>query len=829
MCYMRFTTDLWLFAWVIFAVPSSFGQQIQVVDAVTGHPIEDVRIYTKTQQQISDQNGFFSTNGFGKSSKAYLSHIGYESITINTAELLNKKRIRLFPDTQQLNEIVLSVARSKDERKRVSKQVAIIGQHDIQKMSPITSADVLQAASGLRVQKSQGGGGSPVIRGLEANRILLVVDGIRMNNAIYRSGHLQNAITIDPQTLARTEVIYGPSSVGYGSDALGGVVHYYTKTPKIGLLKPWSVKLSHGYDFRQLHTNNHIDISHSNKQWASLSSVSFSKFGDLYMGRLRNHGHKDWGLVPTYSKNTKTQFYDTESLNPDPNLQRNSAYEQLDVLQKIVFQSNNDNQWLLNMQYSISSDIPRFDKLAERREGSLRYAEWNYGPQKRLLISPRYVFNSSSKWLREGTITWAYQNLEESRIKRKFGSLNRESQIEKLNVFSLNADLLANTKQGRKLAYGVEFTHNQLRSSAFSQSLQIFHNRIVNLDSKTPIPSRYPSDGSSYTTLAGYGDYRIDLSPKSTLDLGMRLTHTRLEARWKDQALIDARLDMAKNQNNALNASIGYVYRPSSQWEWRGVLASGFRAPNIDDIGKIRENQGRISVPNPHLKPEYAYTFDLGITRFFENRKTYIQFNTYYTLLNNFIGRDGYFIPYDLSTSNSETILFMDEEVITQANVNLGSARLLGASLTWSIAPIKNWRYDGSINYTDGKIHEKETPMASILPFFGNHSVRVEYQPFSFIITHQFSGNKNPSEYSWGGEDGLEETPLIDQDASEIVDRYAGTPSWGRYDFSAHYKLSPSMTVGTHWHNIFDTHYKEFASGISAPGRSLMLRVDYEF
>ena len=87
-------------------------------------------------------------------------------------------------------------------------------------------------APSIRVQKSQGGGGSPVIRGFEANRVLLVLDGVRMNNGIFRSGHLQNAITVDPNSLERVEIIYGSSSVGYGSDALGGVVHYYTKTQK---------------------------------------------------------------------------------------------------------------------------------------------------------------------------------------------------------------------------------------------------------------------------------------------------------------------------------------------------------------------------------------------------------------------------------------------------------------------------------------------------------------------------------------------------------------------------------------------------------------------
>lgn len=826
---MRFTANYWVWSMGLFFVSLCYGQQVQVVDAVTGLPIEDVRVYTDTQQSLTDQNGFFSLDGMKKSTKAYISHIGYESITLSINELLKRNRIRLYPDTQQLHEIVLSVARSKDERKRVSKQVAIIGQQNIQELSPNTSADVLNAASGVHIQKSQGGGGSPVIRGLEANRILLVVDGVRMNNAIYRSGHLQNAITIDPQTLERAEVIYGPSSVGYGSDALGGVVHYYTKTPKIGTENPWSFGLSSGYDTRHLHTVNHIDITHSSSQWASLSSISFTKFGDLYLGKKRNHGYRDWGLVPTYSKNSRTRFYETESLNADPNLQRNTAYNQLDLLQKFVFQTENDNQWMLNMQYSTSSDIPRFDKLSESRDGNLRYAEWYYGPQKRLLISPRYTFSTSSKWLREGTVTWAYQNLEESRVKRKFGNLDRESQIEKLDVYSLNADFSAHTNPGKKIAYGFEFTHNRVRSNAYSQTLEVVENSIRGLGSKTPIPTRYPSDGSTYTTIAAYGDYRVDLTEKSTLDAGLRFTHTRLKADWKDQALIDARLDMAQNQNNALNASLGYVFRPSSQWEWRAVVASGFRAPNIDDIGKIRENHGRISVPNPDLKPEYAYTADLGITRFFENRKAYIQLNSYYTLLHNFIGRDDYFVPSDVSTNSDETILFMDDEVITQANVNLGTANLRGASMGWSLKPLKKWRYSGSVSYTYGQIHRDNMPMPSILPYFGNHQLVLNHQDLKVSVSHHFSSRKNPHDYSWGGEDGLEETPLINPEATELVDRFAGSPAWSRFDMSAHYKPDPSMTLSAHLYNIFDIHYKEFASGISAPGRSLMLRIDYAF
>ncbi|NJN34367.1 MAG: TonB-dependent receptor plug domain-containing protein [Saprospiraceae bacterium] len=75
------------------------------------------------------------------------------------------------------------------------------------------------------------------MRGFEASRVLLVVDGVRMNNLIYRSGHLQNAITVDQNMLDRVEVLFGTASTVYGSDALGGVVHFFTKKPLLNAQK----------------------------------------------------------------------------------------------------------------------------------------------------------------------------------------------------------------------------------------------------------------------------------------------------------------------------------------------------------------------------------------------------------------------------------------------------------------------------------------------------------------------------------------------------------------------------------------------------------------
>jgi Outer membrane cobalamin receptor protein len=203
---MKFIHNVFLIGFGLF-LSFSFGQNIRIVDALTGYPVQDVFVYNEMggDSVTSDADGVVNLSLFSKEESVTFEHISYEDAKRAVAMLTSGKQVALYPDTQKLSEIVLSATRSKDEKKRVSKQVAILTDRVIVSQAPNTSAELLSEAPGIRVQRSQGGGGSPVIRGFEANRILLVIDGVRMNNAIYRSGHLHNAISIDPYALSRAE------------------------------------------------------------------------------------------------------------------------------------------------------------------------------------------------------------------------------------------------------------------------------------------------------------------------------------------------------------------------------------------------------------------------------------------------------------------------------------------------------------------------------------------------------------------------------------------------------------------------------------------------
>ncbi|WP_084607817.1 TonB-dependent receptor plug domain-containing protein [Prevotella dentasini] len=131
----------------------------------------------------------------------------------------------------RLDEVVVSASKWRQNISEQPKRISVITPGESLFQNPQTAADLLELSGQVYVQKSQLGGGSPMIRGFATNRLLYSVDGIRMNTAIFRSGNLQNVISLDPFAMERTEVLFGPGSVIYGSDAMGGVMSFTTKNP----------------------------------------------------------------------------------------------------------------------------------------------------------------------------------------------------------------------------------------------------------------------------------------------------------------------------------------------------------------------------------------------------------------------------------------------------------------------------------------------------------------------------------------------------------------------------------------------------------------------
>lgn len=817
---MKYFHNIFFFTFFSFFCSEISSQKITVLDSVSGRPIPAVLVYDldRNERKVSNRNGTIDLSVFKDSDSIVFTHIVFHRKVILYKSVKNNDKVILSPKALGLNEVVLSVSRNRQNIATLSRKVSVIDKRTTNLDNPRTSAEMLFHGGGIHIQKSQAGGGSPVIRGFEANRVLLVVDGVRMNNAIYRSGHIHNSISIDANSLERTEVIFGPSSVGYGSDAIGGVIHFYTKTPKLENDKVFDFKQSISYNTKDKSVVRNSSIEISKKNWASYTSYSNSFFGDIFMGKTRNHGYSDWGLVNYYSKNMNGNFFENQSSNNNPNLQRNTSYKQKDLIQKFNFKLSENARLLLNFQFSESSNINRFDKLSEKNDlGNLKYAEWYYGPQKRSFISTKLNF-SGKKFFDRVDMIFAYQKIDESRNKRKFGSTLLNMQDEDINVYSFNSDFFKRIDRQKSIAYGFEITNNQLESNGYQSS--------TNSNDLISSISRYPNDGSSYKSLAGYFNYKKFLNRSTNYDLGLRISRININANWnynffdseyeaKYDTIFFQQFNGLEMSNSSLTGSLGIAHRMNDFNKISLNLSSGFRSPNIDDVGKIRENSGILNLPNMDLKPEYVYTLDFGWSKFKKNFRT--NFNIYYTILNGSIGRDFY-------NGEGNRVLYDEEYVQTMANFNLGTSNIYGGNFDFKTKIISNILLDGSATYTNGSVQRDVLPMPSIPPFFGSIKLKLLNEKSQYQISYRFSSSKDAKTYSIGGEDGLDETPAIIDQNGDI--QYTGMPAWGVLQLSGLFKtklLERSVDLKIIFDNIFDIHYREFASGISSPGRSLNL------
>ena len=802
----------------------SFSQEIKVLDKETGKIVKNVTIFNQNQTitLTTDINGLAEVSSFNEDEIIYFSHISYALYKVRKSQL--KAIIFLTKESEQLDEVVLSVFKSKEKSNRIAEQVAVLSQKDILNISPQTSADLLAAIPGIKVQKSQFGGGSPVLRGMESNRVLLVVDGVRMNNAIYRKGHLQNAISIAPNQLDRTEVVFGPSSVIYGSDALGGVIHYYTKTPKISQKSKVKTSVFNRLSSVNSEITTNASISLSFKNWASFTSVSFSEFGDLKMGKNRSHGFDNWGKVFYFSENKNRNYNASPTLNPDVHLQKNTGYSQTDVLQKLYIPISENTELKLNIQFSKSSNIPRFDRLAELKSpsdpSSLKFAEWYYGPQERFLFSPQLILNPGEKWMEKGTLTFAYQNIKESRIQRKFGSVNRSYREESVNIFSVNGDFSVPLTEDQKriLTYGFELAYNDVDSNSFGKNLDVFAPHENSFSNDFLVQSRYPDGGSSYVSSAVYVGYRQDINSKSTLNSGIRFTNTYLKANWVDQSFIRLADPSISANNAAITATLGHVFKPTQNWQINSVLSSGFRSPNIDDVGRVREKAGNVTIPNIHVDPEFAYSAEFGAQKYFNNRRFRFGGSIFYTLLEDYIQRD---FVYNADGSILQ-VAFDGEYGNAVNNQNKGTAYITGFTTSYLGKISKQFSTSGFITYTKGRTYDSKEPMSSIPPLFGQFEINYTLHKLEFGANFRFNSKKDISEFNFTeGIDNHELTPIVDPTATNDAQKYYGTPSWQTIGINGRYLINENLSFQARVANIFDEHYIEFASGVSAPGRNV--------
>jgi len=728
-----------------------------------------------------------------------------------------------------LEEIVISASNFAEKKKNIAQKIDVISSKTIAQANAQNTGDLLLNTGKIFVQKSQQGGSSPVLRGFEASRVLLVIDGVRMNNAIYRSGHLQNVITTDQNSLSRVEVMYGPSSTIYGSDALGGVVHLITKSPVLSGDKKF---VTTGSAFtRYSSVNNektiHADVSLGGKKIAWFQSYNYSDFGDMKMGSQYLSKYPNFGRRSTYVGNING--VDTVLTNSDDRVQKFSGYKQWDIIQKLLFKQNDRISHSLNFQLSNTTNVPRYDRLQDIRNfgGSigttLRYAEWYYGPQKRIMGA--YELNANKiGFLDALKANINYQDIEESRQTREYRRYMRfDSQVEKVKVFGIAISARKDIGNS-ELTFGADAQLNDVKSRATRTNLTS--------GAVTKLATRYPDGKNKMNNFGIFAQHLYKFKNKKlVLNDGIRFQYISLQSNVNDNSFFNLP-DTAVRQNNfAVTGNIGLVYTPLRNTTVKTSVSSGFRAPNIDDLAKVFESSTaarQVVVPNADIKPEYTYNFDLTINQRIANRVT-IELTGFYTLFRNAIVKS----PFKLNGQDSIIYEGVNSQVLASKNVN--KANLHGFTFNIAADIYKGIGFSSTLSYTKGSfrtnpsktssIYEKQAngsyllvnrnvsskPLDHIPPIMGKTSITYQYKIFNTEIFILYNGWKRLDQYNADGEDNAQYATAD------------GMPSWITLNLKANIRVAKYLQVQAAIDNIADRNYRTFASGFSSGGRNFLI------
>jgi hemoglobin/transferrin/lactoferrin receptor protein len=745
------------------------------------------------------------------------SHVGYPKVQFTLEELKKAEyKLQFLPQTSDL-EILEVVGRMTLRETSRAVRIETIKREQIAKTNAPTSAAAIEQHAGVFVQRSQMGGGSPIVRGFEANRVLLVVDGVRMNNAIYRSGHLQNSITIDVDALESLDVIYGPGSLLYGSDALGGVIHFRTIKPTFAsgieslLIKG---KGYARYSSAASERSGHVNFQIGGKKLSSFTALSFNQFGDLRTGTRRDPRYPDFGKRLYYAEfRNKT---DISVPNPNPNLQVGTGYSQTDLTQKVRWKPTEHLEFNLNLQLSSSSDIPRYDALNETNTtnaADLRYARWDYGPQYRTMAALQMDLTRSNLLFDKAVVILSGQQVQEERIERRFGNPILQNQLETVGIGASTFDFQKRLPgyRGWSIMYGADYQYNEVSSAASG--------RHIITNESVEVFTRYPSDGSNMQTWSAYTHLHAPLGDGMTLQAGVRYAYNQIWGKYEESALFnwpDFLLQGFKSNHGAVSGSVSLLKQFNEGWTVSAQLSNAFRAANIDDIAKTRVRREDIIIPNVELGPEYAYTAEIQLGRSNNLRKPQgklkysYTFNIggFYTRLENAVVQSRFTLP------NGDSIFIQNGtpfRVFSQINAETGNIYgvTFDQEVWWG-----RWHVRQQLAYTRGLAYLEEgdvQPMAHIPPLYGMISISYHRKSWSVMLNQRFNAAKPADQFAPVSSDNLElATPI-------------GSLPWWIFNLYGEYQFMPQLKLQLGIENILDLHYRTFSSGISAPGRNFIV------
>ena len=788
---------------------TGFSQNLTIIDE-NNKPVTGASIFSDlSNYETTDKNGNVSLDKFSRFDTLTIKQYGFKEEKLLKSKL--KNTLILLYDNELLDEVVISASKFSQKFREVPKKVTQINRSMIEFTNPMTSADLLERGGYVYIQKSQLGGGSPMIRGLSTNRLVLSVDGVRLNNAIFRSGNIHNVISISPMNIENTEVIMGSASVLYGSDAIGGVMNFYTKKAKLSndLNPNIQININSRYSSASNEKMYHIDFNYGLEKIAFLSSFSKSDFDDLTMG---NHGPSEY-LRPNYVTQNSAGD-DVLVTNSKPRIQRNSGYSQTNFMQKVLYELNENLSIDIGIHFSKTGNIPRYDRLIRTNENEgLYYSEWYYGPQEWLLINSQLTYiPKETKFYDELKFGSSFQKFSESRNSRKFSDGFLKSREEELDIFSLNLDFFKKISENSNITYGLEIIENQLGSFAKSVNISDL--------SETPISTRYP-DNSSLNSLGLYINYKTKIIEDVFFQSGVRYSLIELKSDLSQNNIYyDFMYENISLENGAFVGGIGLSWVRNIYNNWKFNINTAFRSPNIDDLAKVFDSEpGSVVVPNPDLKPERSFGLEFG--GYFRTKNNIeLDFSSYVTYLYDSFIREN----FTLSNGVSE-IIYDGELSQIQALQNSSKSFIYGIEFGINMFLNKSFRVKSQHNLIAG--YELDDlpfgmPVRHIPPNYGNF--HLIYNNGDFTIDTYLNYN---SKISFNNLAESERAKPYMYALDENGNPYS--PSWMTFNVRSKYSFSKMLNINFTVENITNKLYRPYSSGISAPGLNFIFSLSYAY
>jgi hemoglobin/transferrin/lactoferrin receptor protein len=645
--------------------------------------------------------------------------------------------------TTQLSEVVVTAYRSNQSAFETPATIYVLNNKTLKTYQTRSTPESLMGAMSVFVQKTTHGAGSPFVRGLTGNQTLLLIDGIRLNNSTFRYGPNQYFNTIDAFTIDRVEVLAGSGSVQYGSDALGGTIQVLTHDAVLesGFSGSGTLRFASAGMERSLR----LESSYGNKKMAILGGITLRRFGNLLGGQ-------------------NTGF------------QTPSGYDETDFDLKTKLLLKNNLMLTLAHQTVSQQNVPVF----------FRYQLDNFGlnvfdPQRRRLTYAKLERQGNNRLFKEQTLILSYQNSLEGRQNQKNGSDTRRIETDRVGTWGLNLNNHSDMWGIGSLNTGVEMYSDQVNSERYDLNTKTNERKYSR--------GLYPN-GASYFNYSVYSLCQIELRKQFIASVGFRYNGFVIN-------IPDETIGASRLTPSALVTNAGLSWLLARHSRVFANFSSGFRAPNVDDLGTLGIVDFRYEVPTNSLKPEKSITAEIGYK--LQTRRASASLAYYQTNLT------------DLITRVKTTQIIGGLNVYQKENVE--KAYLNGVDVSARVNIMKSWQLYGNASYCFGQNETKNEPIRRIPPLNGRFGLT--YEPKNWFVRAEYLFAALQDRLAQG-----------DKDDNRIAK--GGTPAWEIVNAQAGYETK-HVGLNLRLENLLDEDYRTHGSGINGAGRSAWLTLTSRF